>query len=155
MSRPRAKRSEFVDPAAGPIVSARFVLALLLIVGGIAWIAYYYLVVRVDPTAAEPGKAGGPAFMAEWKDWNYLVGFGAVMLGLLVSAHPKTPLGRTPGSGAAMVTCFLLGLVWIVAFYVFSNDLSPVPVMNDLGQKNLVVGIGFMAVGFAFATRWE
>jgi len=30
-----------------------------------------------------------------------------------------------------------------------------VPVMNDLRQSNLFVGIGFMAVGFTFATRWE
>lgn len=155
MSRPRAKRSEFVDPQAGPILSARFLLAVLLILVGIAWIVYYYVVVRVDPTAAKPGKAGGPAFMGDLKEWNYAIGFGALMLGLLVSAHPKTPLGRTPGAGASMVTCFLIGLAWIVAFYVFSNDISPVPVMNDLGQKNLVVGIGFMAVGFAFATRWE
>ena len=29
------------------------------------------------------------------------------------------------------------------------------PLINDLGQYNLVVGIGFMAVGFTFATHWE
>ncbi len=155
MSKPKAKRSEFVDPAAGPVISVRFVLAVLLIVAGIAWIAYYYLAVRVDPTAAAPGKPGGPAFMADLANWNYAIGFGAIMVGLLVAAHPSTPLGRTPGAGATMVACFLLGLAWIVAFYVFSNDISPVPVMNDLGQKNLMVGIGFMAVGFAYATRWE
>lgn len=155
MSKPKAKRTEFADPAAGPVLSVRFVLAILLILAGIAWIAYYYLVVRVDPGAADPGTPGGPAFMADLEDWNYLIGFGAVMLGLLVGAHPSTPLGRTPGAAATMVTCFLLGLFWIVAFYVFSQDLSPVPVMNDLGQKNLFVGIAFMAVGFAYATRWE
>ncbi len=155
MSKPKAKRTEFVDPAAGPVVSVRFLLALLLVLGGIAWIGYYYLAVRVDPAAATPAKAGGPAFMADLLGWNYAIGFGAIMIGLLVAAHPVTPLGRTPGSGATMVVCFVLGLIWIVLFYVFSNDISPIPVMNDLGQKNLVVGIGFMAVGFAFATRWE
>ncbi len=155
MSKPKAKQTEFADPDAGPVWSVRFVLAILLVLVGIAWIAYYYLVVRVDPTAADPGTPGGPAFMADWGNWNYLAGFGAIMLGLLVGAHPSTPLGRTPGAAATMVTCFLLGLAWIVAFYVFSNDLSPVPVMNDLGQKNLFVGISFMAVGFAYATRWE
>jgi hypothetical protein len=40
-------------------------------------------------------------------------------------------------------------------YYVFSNDLSKLWVFDDLGQKNLIVGIGFMAVGFTFATRWE
>ena len=29
------------------------------------------------------------------------------------------------------------------------------PVMRSLGQKNLVLGVCFMAVGFAFATKWE
>jgi drug/metabolite transporter (DMT)-like permease len=156
LSKPKAKRSEFVDPSAGPVFSVRFVLALLLIVAGIAWITYYYLVVRVDPTAATPQKPGGPAFMGDLADWNYAIGFGAIMLGLLVGAHPSTPMGRSPGAAATMVACFLIGLAWIVVFYLFSNqDPSPVPVMNDLGQKNLFVGIGFMAVGFAYATRWE
>ena len=54
-----------------------------------------------------------------------------------------------------MLGCFLIGLIWICTFYVISNDLSRLPVFDDLGQKNLLVGIGFMAVGFTFATRWE
>ncbi|UUZ61653.1 cell division protein CrgA [Nocardioides sp. B-3] len=40
-------------------------------------------------------------------------------------------------------------------FYVFSDDLSKLPVFNDPGQWNLAVGIAFMAAGFTFATRWE
>lgn len=155
MSKPKAKRSEFADPAAGPIFSPRFVVSVVLFVAGIAWIAYYYIAVRVDPTAVPAEKPGSPAFMADLGNWNYLIGFGAIMLGLLLAAHPSTPLGRSPGAGVTMVVCFLVGLAWIVAFYVFSNDISPVPVMNDLGQKNLLVGIGFMGVGFAYATRWE
>ena len=52
--------------------------------------------------------------------------------------------------------CFLLGLAWICTFYVLSGTQLPkVPVFNDLNQLNLLVGIGFMAVGFSFATRWE
>jgi hypothetical protein len=55
-----------------------------------------------------------------------------------------------------MLACFLLGLVWICTFYVLSGTQLPkVPVFNDLDQYNLLVGIGFMAVGFSFATRWE
>jgi hypothetical protein len=27
--------------------------------------------------------------------------------------------------------------------------------MSDLGQLNLLVGVGFMAVGFTYATKWE
>jgi hypothetical protein len=54
-----------------------------------------------------------------------------------------------------MLGCFLLGLAWICVFYIWSNNLDSIWIFNDLGQKNLLVGIAFMAVGFAFATRWE
>ena len=27
--------------------------------------------------------------------------------------------------------------------------------MSDLGNWNLVIGMGFIAAGFVFATRWE
>ena len=63
------------------------------------------------------------------------------MLGLVISAHPSTPLGRGRGVVVGMLGCFLVGLLWICTFYVFSNDISNIPVFNDLGQYNLVVGI--------------
>ena len=84
-----------------------------------------------------------------------LIGFGLLLVGLMVSAHPSTPLGRGRGVVVGMLGCFLIGLVWICTFYVFSDDLSKLPIFNDLGQWNLVVGIAFMAVGFSFATKWE
>jgi hypothetical protein len=136
-----------------PVFTARFGLALLLVVLGIAWIAYYYAGVRPDDAT---GHYTGLSFMRKLKDWNYLIGFGLFFLGLIVSAHPKTPLGRGRGVVVGMLGCFLLGLAWICVFYIFSNDqLDKVWVFDDLGQKNLIVGIGFMAVGFTFATRWE
>jgi hypothetical protein len=142
---------DFVDPTRGRIFTARFIVSLVLMVVGIAWIAYYYIAVR----PGDDGKAGSPAFMADWADWNYLIGFGLFFLGLFVAAHPSTPLGRGRGVVVGMLGCFLLGLAWMCVFYIFSDDLSPIPVFNDLGQKNLIVGIAFMATGFAYATRWE
>ena len=144
-----------VDPRE-KVLSVRFVLALLLIVVGIAWIAFYYLQVRADPTVAD-SKAGNPAFMADLEMWNYAIGFGAILLGLAISAHPSTPLGRGRGVVVGMLGCFVIGLLWICAYYVFADPtkLEDIPVFNDLSQWNLVVGIGFMAVGFTFATRWE
>ena len=44
------------------------------------------------------------------------------MLGLVVSAHPSTPLGRGRGVVVGMLGCFLIGLLWICTFYVFSDD---------------------------------
>ncbi len=150
----RKEKDPFADPR-GPAVTPRFVVALLLIVLGIGWIVYYYTQVRVDPAVLPAPKAGGPAFMADLGQWNYLIGFGAFFLGLMVAAHPSTPLGRGRGVVAGMLGCFLLGLIWICTFYVISDDPSAVPIFNDLGQKNLFVGIASMAVGFTFATRWE
>lgn len=154
MSKPKIK--DPLAPARGPMFSPRFVVALAMIALGIVWMAWYYIVVRVDPTVFPAPDAGKPAFMADLGDWNYLIGFGLLMLGLAIAAHPATPLGRHRGVVAAMLACFLIGLIWICVFYIFSNDhLDSIPVFNDLGQKNLFIGIGFMAVGFAFATRWE
>ncbi|MCW2772315.1 MAG: Cell division protein CrgA [Nocardioides sp.] len=144
-------------PVRGPLVTPRFVVFLVLIALGIAWMAYYYVVVRVDPSAFPAPDPGKPKFMADLANWNYFIGFGLILVGLVIAAHPSTPLGRGRGVVIGMLGCFLIGLLWICTFYVFSNqpDANGIPVMNDLGQKNLMVGIGFMAVGFTFATRWE
>ena len=155
MAKLKAKQT-FVDPDRGPLLSVRFIVAIALVVIGIAWIVYYYTAVRVDPTVLPAPDPGSPKFMADLKDWNYAIGFGLILLGLLVSAHPDTPLGRGRGVVVGMLGCFLFGLIWICTFYVISGDQLPkVPVFNDLDQYNLMVGIGFMAVGFAYATRWE
>ena len=149
-------RSDFVDPQRGPILSVRSIVALVLVVLGITWVAYYYVAVRADPNAFPAADPGDPAFMADLGDWNYAIGFGLFMVGLFVAAHPSTPLGRNRGVVVTMLTCFLVGLVWICTYYVLTGqNLDEVPVFNDLGQYNLLVGIAFMAVGFAYATRWE
>jgi hypothetical protein len=134
----------------------RVAIAAALVVLGIAWIAVYYTLAR-DAALAVPGlkKPSNPIpFMADLEKWNYLIGFGLIFLGLSVSAHKDTPMGRGRGVVTGMLGCFLIGLVWIVLFYFIGSD-SSVPVLNDLGQYNLLVGIGFMAVGFTFATKWE
>ena len=97
--------------------------------------------------------------MTKLKDWNWVIGFGLIFVGLALSAHPKTPLGRGKGVIVGMLGCFLIGLIWICTFYVFADktprDPNSIWLLGDLGQLNLLVGIGFMAVGFTFATRWE
>jgi hypothetical protein len=77
-----------------------------------------------------------------------------VILGLIVAAHPGTPLGRGRGVVIGMLGCFLIGLVWIVLYYFTSNSATFF-LFSDLGQVNLVVGIAFMATGFVYATKWE
>jgi hypothetical protein len=136
----------------------RTVVAALLVVLGIVWMVVY---VNVAKDAAEFVKFAGAKkpdnpipFMADLHLWNYAIGFGLIFVGLTVAAHKLTPLGRGRGVVIGMLGCFLIGLVWIVTFY-FSGQDGPIPVMKDLDQYNLLVGIGFMAVGFTFATKWE
>jgi hypothetical protein len=120
-------------------------LAALLVAAGIAWVGYYVFAVYDDAK---------PAWMADLGDWNFLIGFGAIFLGLIVAANRRTPLGRGRGVVVGMLGSFLIGLVWIIVYYVTSQDLS-IPVFRELGNYNLLVGIGFMTTGFVYATRWE
>ena len=136
------------------LFTVRFLIALLLIAAGIAWLVCYYVQARGNPLAFPPVE-GSPKAVSDLGRWNYAIGFGLLMLGLMVSAHPSTPLGRGRGVVVGMLGCFVVGLLWICTFYIFSDDLSDLWLFNDLGQWNLVVGIAFMAVGFSFATKWE
>lgn len=149
-----SKSKTVITEEKNALFSVRFLISLLLIVAGIAWLVFYYVQARGNPLAFPP-VTGSPKAVADLGLWNYAIGFGLLMLGLIVSAHPSTPLGRGRGVVVGMLGCFLIGLLWICTFYVFSDDLSSLWVFNDLGQWNLVVGIAFMAVGFSFATKWE
>jgi hypothetical protein len=50
-----------------------------------------------------------------------------------------------------MVTNFLVGLFWIVVFYV-SQTQYPIP---GIGAWNMIIGFSFIAVGFSLATKWK
>jgi len=157
VSKPAARKPTVVSSGYQTSI-VRTAIAALLIVLGIAWMAVY---INYAKDAAEfvtfPGakKPANPLpWMADLERWNFLIGFLLIFTGLSVSAHKLTPLGRGRGVVIGMLGCFLIGLVWIVAFYFAGQD-GPIPLMNDLDQYNLLVGIGFMAVGFTFATKWE
>ncbi len=51
----------------------------------------------------------------------------------------------------AMVALFVIGLIWIVVYYVTQSGY-PVPA---LGGWNMVVGFGLIIGGFLLATRWR
>ena len=145
MSKPRSASAREIPLAADSISVVRTGLAALLVVGGIAWVAYYVFAVYDDLE---------PTWMADLGDWNFLIGFGALFLGLIVAAHRRTPLGRGRGVVVGMLGSFLIGLAWIIVYYVTSQNAS-IPVFRELGNYNLLVGIGFMTTGFVYATRWE
>ena len=49
-----------------------------------------------------------------------------------------------------MVANFLIGLFWIVIFYI--NQNLPIP---GIRAWNMVIGFSFIAVGFSLATKWK
>lgn len=50
-----------------------------------------------------------------------------------------------------MLALFLIGLAWIVVFYVSATKLP----IETLGNWNIVVGFGFIAGGFVVSTQWK
>jgi uncharacterized membrane protein len=50
-----------------------------------------------------------------------------------------------------MLGCFILGLLWIVAYYIAPG----MPVLSELGRWNMVIGFGLIMVGFGLSTKWR
>ncbi len=66
------------------------------------------------------------------------------------SRKPKR-VGGSRWVAPVMVACWVLGLAWIVVYFL----LPDLKYMRELGNWNLAVGMGLIAVGFAFSTKWE
>jgi hypothetical protein len=64
---------------------------------------------------------------------------------------PEVPLESPSWLAPVMVTNFLIGLFWIVIFYV-SQTQYPVP---GIGAWNMIIGFTFIGVGFSLATKWR
>ncbi len=64
---------------------------------------------------------------------------------------PQGPLESPPWLAPTMVTAFLIGLLWIVTFYV-TQTRYPIP---GIGAWNMIVGFSFIGVGFSLATKWR
>lgn len=50
-----------------------------------------------------------------------------------------------------MVACFVIGLLWIVVYYVTQAEYP----IQDIGLWNMGIGFGFIIVGFGLSTRWK
>ena len=50
-----------------------------------------------------------------------------------------------------MLAMFLLGLAWIVVYYI-TQTKYPAP---NLGAWNMGIGFVFVGIGFSLATRWR
>lgn len=63
----------------------------------------------------------------------------------------KASASSPPWFAPVMLTLMVLGLVWVVVFYVTRQEY-PVP---SIGRWNLAVGFGLMMAGFMMTTRWR
>jgi uncharacterized membrane-anchored protein len=62
-------------------------------------------------------------------------------------------IGNPSWLAPLMVAMFVIGLLWIVIFYLAGTS---VPVMKNLNNmENVLVGFGFIGVGFFLSTRWR
>lgn len=95
-----------------------------------------------------PPKGGGaPAIAAT------LLGMARSSRSPSDSVEPRTgePSPNPVWFKPVMFGFMLLGLVWIIVFYV-SGSQFPIP---DLGPWNIMVGFGIMFIGFLMTTRWR
>ncbi len=61
-------------------------------------------------------------------------------------------LGSPSWLAPTMVACFVLGLAYIVVYYIAGGQI---PVMKDLSPLiNVGIGFAFIGVGFGLSTRW-
>ncbi|MEC3995676.1 cell division protein CrgA [Actinacidiphila sp. DG2A-62] len=60
-------------------------------------------------------------------------------------------LGNRSWVAPLMLAFFIVGLAWIVLFYVTQGSLP----VDPLGNWNIVIGFGFIAGGFVVSTQWK
>jgi uncharacterized membrane protein (DUF485 family) len=57
-----------------------------------------------------------------------------------------------PWVAPLMVACFLIGIAWLVAYYITGTNA---PVFGTIGNWSLLIGFGFIVVGFGISTQWR
>lgn len=78
-----------------------------------------------------------------------------------VSEHRADKIRRTPSLtdrgwvAPTFVTLMLLGVAWLVVWYITAATGTVIPLISDLQSWNLVIGMGLMIAGFAVATQWK
>jgi hypothetical protein len=63
----------------------------------------------------------------------------------------KAKVGNPVWFVPVMLGLMILGLLWIVVFYITSEQYP----LEAIGRWNLGIGFGLMLVGFGMTTRWR
>jgi hypothetical protein len=68
----------------------------------------------------------------------------------------RAPKVKAPSSRRWVPPTFiivgLLGVAWLITYYVAGPSI---PLMSDLGNWNILIGMGGMAAAFGIATLWR
>lgn len=91
------------------------------------------------PDASEPGRT-----LAQTRRQRREAKKNAKRAGKVKLANPQWFV-------PVMIGLFVVGLAWIVVFYL-SQQLYPIP---NVGVWNLVIGFGILMSGFLLSTRWK
>ena len=69
---------------------------------------------------------------------------------------PKSKKVKAPSSRRwvppTFITVGLLGVAWLIIYYVAGPSI---PYMSELGNWNILIGMGGMAAAFIIATLWK
>jgi hypothetical protein len=146
------------EPTRATLGGWKHPLAVVLLLLAVGWI-----VATIFATTANnfPQVGEVPLLFGIGK-WNYGIAAALALAAMSVAdqTRPVRPSGE-PGTlvnrwaGPAMVTTAIIGLLWIVVFYVVVGTDTIIPIYSDLGQWNIVIGMGFILASFGFAMRWE
>ncbi|MBD8079997.1 cell division protein CrgA [Cellulosimicrobium arenosum] len=66
--------------------------------------------------------------------------------------EPRAETGNPRWLVPTMLTLMLLGLAWIVLFYLSGSRQLPIPALE---YWNLAVGFALIIAGFVLTTRWK
>ena len=104
-------------------------------------------------------KVGTVPLLSSIGGWNWAIAIVLALVATSIADRTRPP--AAPGSrgwryaGVAMSVSALIGLLWVVVFYVTANSTTHIPFYSDLGQWNILIGMGFIIAAFGFATKWE
>jgi hypothetical protein len=73
-------------------------------------------------------------------------------------APKAAPTGKAKGTGAWVVPSFLtvliLGIAWLVVYYITGSLGIYIPGMSDLQGWNIIIGMALIAAAFIISTQW-
>jgi hypothetical protein len=133
----------------------RHPVALALLIGAIAWAVGAFFA----NSDKDFPKVGTVPVLSSIGGWNWAIAIGLALVAMSIADRTRPPV--PPGNrgwryaGVAMSVSAMLGLMWVVVFYVISNTSAHIPIYSDLGQWNILIGMGFIVAAFGFATKWE